>query len=73
MRNVIVYTTRNCPYCHAAKDLLRQKKIPFKEILVEDDDLFEDLVKRTGWKTVPQVFINEKLIGGFEELKKLLG
>lgn len=68
---VVVYTTSNCPYCHAAKDLFKSKHVPFKEIDVSKDKDFSQLVKRTGWKTVPQIFINEKMIGGFRELVNL--
>lgn len=68
---ITVYTTRSCPYCRSAKDLLRSKKVAFKEIDVSDDDEFDALVKRTGFKTVPQIFIGEKMIGGFNELAAL--
>jgi glutaredoxin 3 len=68
---VTVYTTRYCPYCTAAKDLLRRKKAEFREIDVSDDEEFDALVKRTGWKTVPQIFIGEEMIGGFNELAAL--
>lgn len=68
---VIVYTTASCPYCHAAKDLLKRKGIAFKEVDVSEDSDFEDLVKKTGWKTVPQIFIGKKMIGGFQELSRL--
>lgn len=71
MKEVTVYTTRSCPYCHAAKDLLRSKKAAFKEIDVSDDDDFDALEKRTGWKTVPQIFIGDQMIGGFNELATL--
>ncbi len=71
MRKVVVYTTSNCPYCHAAKDLLKSKHVSFEEIDVSEDHDFDKLVKRTGWKTVPQIFVDKKLIGGFMELVNL--
>lgn len=71
MKTVTVYTTRYCPYCNAAKDLLRSKKAEFHEIDVSDDDEFDALVERTGWKTVPQIFIENEMIGGFNELAAL--
>lgn len=71
MKEVTVYTTRYCPYCNAAKDLLRSKKVSFHEIDVSDDDEFDALVERTGWKTVPQIFIENEMIGGFQELSEL--
>ncbi len=70
MSHVIIYTTASCPYCHAAKALLQKKGIHFTEIDVTDEDDFDALVKKTGWKTVPQIFINEKLIGGYTELTR---
>ncbi len=66
-----IYTTPICPYCNAAKALLNQKGIAFREIDVSDDAEFAALIRRTGWKTVPQIFIGEKMIGGFQELAKL--
>lgn len=68
---ITVYTTKFCPYCNAAKDLLRGKKVEFREVDVSDDEEFDALVERTGWKTVPQIFIGEKMIGGYNELASL--
>ncbi len=72
MARVEVYTTRTCPYCVRAKRLLEARGIPFEEIDVGDDDeLRADLIRRTGRRTVPQIFIGGKSIGGFEELYAL--
>jgi glutaredoxin 3 len=68
---ITIYTTSNCPFCHAAKDLLKNKGVSFKEIDVSDDDDFDALVERTGWKTVPQIFIGNEMIGGYRELTGL--
>lgn len=68
---VTIYTTPSCPYCHAAKELLKRKGADFREIDVSDDAEFDALTRRTGWKTVPQIFIGEKMIGGFRELSTL--
>jgi glutaredoxin 3 len=68
---ITLYTTPYCPYCRSAKDLLRSKKAEFREIDVSNDDEFDALVKRTGWKTVPQIFIGDEMIGGFQELAAL--
>jgi len=65
---IIVYTTKYCPYCRSAKDLLKSQKADFREIDVSDDDEFDALVKRTGWKTVPQIFVDDHLVGGYQEL-----
>ena len=69
MAKVLIYTTRYCPYCHAAKDLLRSKKVDFEEIDVsEDDDMREKLLHMSGRETVPQIFADGRPIGGYEEL-----
>jgi glutaredoxin 3 len=72
MARVQVYSTRRCPYCVRAKRLLDERGIPFDEIDVSDDaELRADLMRRTGRRTVPQIFIDGKAIGGFEELYAL--
>jgi glutaredoxin 3 len=72
MARVEVYTTPSCPFCVRAKRLLHARNIPYVEIDVSDDDaLREDLVTRTGRRTVPQIFIDGESIGGFEELAAL--
>ncbi|MDO8494370.1 MAG: glutaredoxin 3 [Deltaproteobacteria bacterium] len=72
MAKVIVYTTNYCPYCRAAENLLREKGVAFEAIdVTKDDEKRLWLVKTTGYKTVPQIFIDEKPIGGFDNLKKL--
>lgn len=69
---MVVYTTQYCPYCVRAKALLRHKGVPFEEIDVgEDDALRERMVEASGRRTVPQIFINDAPIGGFDELKAL--
>lgn len=72
MKPVTVYTTRICAYCHAAKRLLTNKGVPFEEIDVSHD--FERrrwLVEASGQRTVPQIFVGERSIGGFTELRTL--
>jgi glutaredoxin 3 len=70
---VQIYTTGYCPFCVRAKKLLKNKGIPFEEIDVTDDDeLRERMVELSGGRrTVPEIFINGKIIGGFDELKAL--
>jgi glutaredoxin 3 len=68
---ITLYTTPDCPYCVAAKRLLKQKNLPFEEVDVSEDKDFDALVEKTGWKTVPQIFIDDKMIGGFRELTEL--
>ena len=72
MSQVKVYTTNNCPYCHAAKRLLNDKGVTYEEINVENDDAKRQWLKTTtGQRTVPQIFINDQSIGGFNELRDL--
>jgi len=71
MAKVTVYVTTYCPYCDAAKALLNQKGIEYEVIDVTDPDKKMDLKKRTGWMTVPQIFIDDELIGGYQELAAL--
>lgn len=69
---VEVYTTDYCPYCTRAKALLQGKGVVFAEIDVSDDDAKRQwLIKTTGLRTVPQIFINGKSIGGFDALADL--
>lgn len=71
MAKVTVYTTDYCPFCDAAKGFLQEKGITFTEIDVTDPEKKMELKKKTGWMTVPQIFIDEELIGGYMELVAL--
>lgn len=73
MADVKIFTTAYCPYCVRAKRLLTQKGVPYEEIDVGNDDaLREQMVKDAGGRrTVPQIFIGGKAIGGYEELAAL--
>ncbi len=68
-KKVIIYTTVSCPYCHAAKEFLKSKKVSYEEIDVTDDEAMrEKMAKMSGQQTVPQIFADGKSIGGYEEL-----
>ena len=73
MKKVIIYTGPICNFCSAAKHLLSKKKISYEEIDIGNDDKKreEKLKKSNGAKTVPKIFIGEKHIGGYVELKAL--
>ena len=72
MPRVEVYTTPMCPYCVAAKRLLDERSIPYAEVDVANDDaLRAQVMERSGRRTVPQIFIDGRSIGGFEELREL--
>ena len=69
MNRVTVYTTEPCGYCRTAKALLAKRRIPYDEInLSRDPDGRAELVRRTGMMTFPQVMIDGKSIGGYQEL-----
>ena len=73
MAKVEVYTTSYCPYCTQAKSLLKRKGVAFEEIDVSGDSaLREKMIELSGGRrTVPEIFINGKIVGGYEELKAL--
>lgn len=67
----IVWSKYNCPYCDQAKALLKQKGIVFEEKKIGDGYTKEDLLEAVPTaRTVPQIFIEEKLIGGYTDLVK---
>ena len=73
MKNITVYIGPMCSYCDAAKRLLNKKNIPFKEINIalEEGKMEEMLKKSNGMKTIPQIFIENSHIGGYDELRAL--
>ena len=69
---VEMYTTSWCPYCERARTLLRGKGVAFEEISIEaDPSQREVMIKRSGARSVPQIFINGTHIGGSDELHAL--
>lgn len=73
IKNIVVYTIDNCGFCEAAKSLLEQKQLPFEAInLNHDDQKRMELVKKTGHRTMPQIFIDGEFVGGYNELKEVL-
>ena len=73
MNTITVLTSPTCSYCHAAKNLLQQQGLSYKEVnLLKDGEQAQQLLIQSGQRTVPQIFINEKPIGGFTELTQLI-
>jgi glutaredoxin 3 len=70
MVSVEMYTSAVCPYCVAAKNLLKQKGFDYSEIRIDTDPLRRDeMLSRTGGRrSVPQIFINGFHVGGFDDL-----
>lgn len=71
--DIVIYTTRSCPYCRMAKELLQARNLAYEEISVEGD--FEARAKMTqragGYSTVPQIFFGDVHVGGCDELFEL--
>ena len=70
---ITVYSTGWCPYCERARALLERKGLPFREIKVDEDPVERQamLARSGGRRTVPQIFIGERHVGGFDELYAL--
>ncbi len=73
MKNVIIYTGPFCNYCDAAKRLLTRNKASFKEINIATvDGAMDEMIKKAnGKRTIPQIFFDEKHIGGYDEIRAL--
>ncbi|MBX2848438.1 MAG: glutaredoxin 3 [Acidiferrobacterales bacterium] len=69
MKPITVYTKDYCPYCKAAKQILKARDLEFKEIDVEfDEDMRQEMIQRSGRTTVPQIFFGDQHIGGHSDL-----
>lgn len=67
-----LYTWSYCPFCQRAKSLLDSKGYKYDEYVIDNDnDKRQELIDKTGQRSVPYVFIDDKLIGGFDDLKKM--
>jgi len=72
MPKVIIYTTKICPYCVRAKQLLQRKEVAFEEIRIDTDpEQLRIMLERSRRWTVPQIFIDDFHIGGFDDLSAL--
>ncbi|MCF8070637.1 MAG: glutaredoxin 3 [Desulfobacterales bacterium] len=73
MKNIVIYTSRTCPYCEKAKILLKKKGASFEEIRVDEkpEKVREAVERSGGLKTVPQIFIGDHHIGGCDDLYAL--
>ncbi len=71
---VTLYTTSVCPYCIQAKTLLKNKGVAFQEINMQtlsSDDRQALMAKTNNYRTVPQIFIGDEFVGGFDQLAAL--
>jgi glutaredoxin 3 len=72
MPNVIIYTTLLCPYCVRAKQLLQRKGVDYQEIRVDlDREQMHLMIQRSQRRTVPQIFIDDFHVGGYDDLATL--
>jgi glutaredoxin 3 len=73
MKSVTVYTAPSCPYCTQAKALLKRREVPFEEVHLGWDDAegWKAAEKRSGMKSMPQIFIDDVCVGGYTELAAL--
>lgn len=72
MPEILIYTTAICPYCMMAKRLLDKKGLTYREINVGvDPGLREEMMLKTNRRTVPQIYIGDYHVGGFDELYAL--
>jgi len=69
---VVIYATRYCPYCIRARQLLQAKGVQYREIAVDQDPpRRREMTERSGRYTVPQIWIGERHVGGFDDLWRL--
>lgn len=70
--SVIVYATQFCPYCQAARTLLTQKGIQWTEIAIDENpELFQEMIRLSGKTSVPQIFIGNCHVGGYDDMAAL--
>tara|TARA_B000000557_G_scaffold250243_1_gene236385 strand:- start:2526 stop:2771 length:246 start_codon:yes stop_codon:yes gene_type:complete len=70
--SVVIYSTRNCPFCVAAKALLESLSVKFDEIdLTNDIEKRLEISSKYNWRTVPMIIVNDNFVGGFDELNNL--
>ena len=72
MADVKIYRTSYCPYCDMAERLFSEMGVDFEEIdVTHDDEVRKELQERTGMRTVPQIFIDDEAVGGFDDVRAL--
>ena len=72
MPRVQIYTTAICPYCVRAKSLLERKGVGYEELRIEGNrDLMREMLERSQRRTVPQIFIDDYHVGGYDDMAAL--
>ena len=72
MTNIIMYSSSLCGFCRAAKQLLQRKGLEFEEVLVDQQpQLRADIMRKSGQRTVPQIWVGDSHVGGYTDLAAL--
>ncbi len=72
MAEIIIYSKKICPYCDRAKQLLTEKGATYQEIMVDEEPhRLQEMMARTSRRTVPQIYIGDFHVGGFDDLAAL--
>ena len=72
MNRIEIYSTAHCPWCSRAKALLRDRGLDFEEIDIDSDQAHAlEMIARSGQRTVPQIFVDDEPIGGYDELSRI--
>ncbi len=72
MPKVVMYTTAICPYCLRAKSLLNRKGVVFEELQIEGNrERMREMIQRSRRNTVPQIFIDDYHVGGYDDMAEL--
>ncbi|MBV2089406.1 MAG: glutaredoxin 3 [Candidatus Thiodiazotropha sp. (ex Ctena orbiculata)] len=72
MPQVVMYSTAICPYCVRAKHLLENKGVTYEEIRIDHDrEIMQEMMRRSNRHTVPQIFIDDFHVGGYDDLASM--
>ena len=72
MPDILIYSTAVCPYCVAAKNFLTMRGLPYRELRIDlDTEARTTMMNKSQRRSVPQIFINDTHIGGFDDLVAL--
>ena len=69
MKKITIYSTRICPYCVRAKNFFNKKNLEYTEIMIDrDPEQMREMMEKSGRQSVPQIFIGDYHVGGFDDL-----
>ena len=72
-QEVVIYSSNYCPYCVRAKAILDSKNVRYREVMVDQDpQKLQEMIKKSGRRTVPQIWIGEHHVGGCDDLIALV-